>query len=268
MTGEDRVGVRDVGTDPDSIVRVFTFQRPEQRNPIDLETLYELDPLLADAADDERVRAFVLTGEGPAFSAGGDLRGYLTLYQDEAAFRDYLERFAAVCARLEEADAITIAMVNGACVAGGLELALACDLMVAADTATIADGHLVFGQLPGAGGSQRLCRAIGLQKAKELLLTGRTIDAAEASAIGLVAEAVPAADLERRVLEIAMAAARHSRLGVQRMKELIMLSQDEDRSSALQAEIDLVVDYATSSADATEGLHAFLERRPPRWQGR
>ncbi len=268
MTDEARVGVRDVETDDDRVVRVFTFQRPEQRNPIDLATLRELDPLLTAAADDERVRAVVVTGKGPAFSAGGDLRGYLTLYQDPAAFRDYLERFAAVCARLEELDLLTIAMVNGACVAGGLELALACDLMVASDTATIADGHLVFGQLPGAGGSQRLCRAIGLQKAKELLLTGRTIGATEAASIGLVAEAVPAADLESRVMEIAIAAARHSRLGVQRMKELIVLSQDEDRAAALQAEMDLVVDYATSSADATEGLHAFLERRPPRWQGR
>jgi enoyl-CoA hydratase len=268
MTDDDRVGVRDVETGDDHAVRVFTFQRPEQRNPIDLATLRELDPLLAAAVDDPRVRAVVLTGQGPAFSAGGDLRGYVTLYEDPAAFRDYLERFAAVCTRLEAADVVTIAMVNGACVAGGLELALACDLMIAADTATIADGHLVFGQLPGAGGSQRLCRAIGLQKAKELLLTGRTIDAAEAAAIGLVAEAVPAADLERRVIEIASAAARHSRLGVRRMKELIVLSQDEDRATALQAEMDLVVDYATSSQDATEGLQAFLERRPPRWQGR
>lgn len=268
MTDEARVGVRDVETDDDRVVRVFTFQRPEQRNPIDLATLRELDPLLAAAAGDERVRAIVVTGEGPAFSAGGDLRGYLTLYEDPSAFRDYLERFAAVCARLEEIDVLTIAMVNGACVAGGLEIALACDLMVASDTATIADGHLVFGQLPGAGGSQRLCRAIGLQKAKELLLTGRTIGAAEAASIGLVAEAVPAADLEGRVMEIAAASARHSRLGVQRMKELIVLSQDEERAAALQAEMDLVVDYATSSVDATEGLHAFLERRPPRWQGR
>lgn len=267
MTDDARVGVRDVVADG-HVVRVLTFQRPKQRNPIDLATLHELAPLLTAATDDDQVDAIVLTGSGPAFSAGGDLRGYVSLYEDPPAFRDYLERFAAVCAQLELADVVTIAMVNGACVAGGLEIALACDLMIAADTATIADGHLVFGQLPGAGGSQRLCRAIGLQKAKELLLTGRTIDAAEAASIGLVAEAVPADDLERRVLEVAAAAGSHSRLGVQRMKELIVLSQDEDRATALRAEMDLVTDYATRSHDATEGLHAFLERRPPRWQGR
>ena len=254
MTGGARVGLRDVTIDQ-HVVRILTFRRPEQRNPIDLATLEELAPLLDTAADDERVRIVVVTGEGSAFSAGGDLRGYL-------------ERFAAVCARLEATDMVTIAMVNGACVAGGLELALACDLVIAADDARIADGHLVVGQLPGAGGSQRLCRAIGLQKAKELLLTGRTVTAAEAVAIGLVAEVVPAAELEARVIEVAAAAARHSRLGVQRMKELIALSQDNDRATALRAEIDLVVDYATTTHDATEGLHAFLERRPPRWQGR
>ena len=228
MTGGARVGLRDVTIDQ-HVVRILTFRRPEQRNPIDLATLEELAPLLDTAADDERVRIVVVTGEGSAFSAGGDLRGYLHLYA---------------------------------------ELALACDLVIAADDARIADGHLVVGQLPGAGGSQRLCRAIGLQKAKELLLTGRTVTAAEAVAIGLVAEVVPAAELEARVIEVAAAAARHSRLGVQRMKELIALSQDNDRATALRAEIDLVVDYATTTHDATEGLHAFLERRPPDWQGR
>lgn len=267
MSSDDRVGVRDIEVD-ENVVRFLTFQRPDQRNPIDIATLIELGPLLEAAEADERVRCVVLTGSGSAFSAGGDLRGYLTLYADPPAFREYLERFAAVCEQLETADHTTIAMVNGACVAGGLEIALACDLMLAADSATIADGHLVFGQLPGAGGSQRLCRAIGLQKAKELLLTGRTIDAAEAVAIGLVAEAVPAPDLEARVLEIAAATARHSRLGLGRMKELIAISQDTDRSSALRAELELVLEHATTSEDAVEGLHAFLERRPPRWQGR
>ena len=267
MTDQARVEARDVALD-DQLARILTFRRPEQRNPIDLATLEALAPLLDEAADDERVRVVVITGAGSAFSAGGDLRGYLGLYEDPPAFRDYLERFAAVCARLEESDMLTIAMVNGACVAGGLELALSCDLVLAAESATIADGHLVFGQLPGAGGSQRLCRAIGLQKAKELLLTGRTIDATEAVAIGLVAEVVPAADLEGRVIEVAAAAARHSRLGLRRMKQLIVLSQEEDRAAALRAEMDIVVDYATTTHDATEGLHAFLERRPPDWQGR
>lgn len=250
------------------LVRFLTLQRPEQRNPLDAATLAALHQRLREADDDGRVRAVVITGAGEAFSAGGDLRGYVDLYADPEAFRAFLEEFAAVCDLLEEGDFVSVAMVNGACVAGGLELLLACDLSVAATTARIGDGHLTFGQLPGAGGSQRLCRAVGLQVAKDLLLTGRLVDGATAATLGLVTTAVPPDDLTAVTTELAGATTRHSPLAMARMKALVRLAQEKDRPAALREEMDIVHHYATTSHDAVEGLRAFLDRRPPEWRGR
>ena len=247
---------------------MLTLQRGEQRNPIDATTAQAMLRELQAADEDDRVRAVVVTGEGPAFSAGGDLRGYLGLYEDEAAFRSFLADFAAVCDLLERGRFTSVAMVNGACVAGGLEVALACDLVVASSAAKIGDGHLNFGQLPGAGGSQRLCRAIGFQKAKELLLTARLVSGEEAAALGLANLAVAPEELFDRTMALVAETVRHSPLAVERMKALVALSQDSTRQDGLRAELDLVARYATGSLDAIEGLHAFLDRRPPRWTGR
>ena len=146
-------------------VAVITLNRPDQRNPIDRVTLRALRDQLRHFADNAHVRAVVVTGAGTAFSSGGDLKGYRELYRDEEQFRAFLELFDETCALLERSRLLTVAMVNGTCVAGGLELCLACDLVTIAADARIGDGHLRFGQLPGAGGSQRLVRAIGLPRA-------------------------------------------------------------------------------------------------------
>jgi enoyl-CoA hydratase len=262
----DLIGSRDIEVESGR-ARILTLLRAEQRNPIDSATAAELRSLLTEADEASDVRAVIVTGSGPAFSAGGDLRGYLTLYADAPAFRRFLDDFAAACDLLERGRFTSVAMVNGACVAGGLELALACDLVVVTDDARIGDGHLKFGQLPGAGGSQRLCRAIGFQKAKELLLTGRLLSGREAAAIGLATLSVAADDLLDRTLALVGETVAHSPLALTRMKELIAISQDSHRSDGIAAEVDLVADYATTSHDAVEGLNAFVERRPPRWTG-
>jgi enoyl-CoA hydratase len=263
MRDDDLIRVeRDAG------LLLLTLNRPEQRNPVDHATVRRLHDLLTNADADTDITAVVLTGADPAFSAGGDLRGYLTLYRDEAQFRSFLHDFTAVNALLERGRFVSVAMVNGACVAGGLELLLSCDLSVAVDDAKIGDGHARSGQLPGAGGSQRLWRAVGTVRAKDLLLTGRLVTGTEAAEMGLVTLAVPRAELRDRTLELARQVASNSPIVIARMKKLQAVAETHELDAGIAIERDVVVEYATTSHDAMEGLHSFLERRDPDWKGR
>lgn len=260
------VDVEDVAL-PHGTARVLTLQRPDERNPLDHATVRRLHALADESDADSVIRVVVVTGAGPAFSAGGDLRGYLGMYEDEREFRGYLDDFRALNARLEHGRFVSIAMVNGPCVAGGLELALACDLVTVADDARIGDGHLGTGQVPGAGGSQRLVRALGAQRAKQLLLTGRLWTGAEAVAAGLAVLAAPGPELRTRTLALAAELAAHSPLAQKHVKTLVGYATHLPFEDALTAEQDLVVGYATRSHDAKEGLRAFLERRAPNYLG-
>jgi enoyl-CoA hydratase/carnithine racemase len=248
-------------------VAIVTFNRPEERNPLDRATLEVLRDLLLELSGDGSTRAIIITGAGPAFSAGGDLKGYQTLYRAPDAFSKFMETFSQVCDLLERGPAVTAAMVNGACVAGGLELALACDFITLARGARIGDGHLRFGQLPGAGGSQRLVRAIGLQRARQWLLTGQLYDAREAIATGLAIQAFPDDELLAGTLAMLRPAVAHSPLALSKMKELIRIAVNTPLVNGLAEEIRVVHDYAITSHDATEGLLAFAERRPPEFRG-
>ncbi len=262
----EAVSVEDIAL-PHGMARVLTLQRPDERNPLDHTTVARLRSLLEHADADPAIRVVIITGAGPAFSAGGDLRAYIDLYRDPPAFRAFLDEFRALNARLEHGRFVSIAMVNGACVAGGLELALACDVITIADDARIGDGHIRTGQIDGAGGSQRLVRALGVQRAKQLLLTGHLWSGPRAVAAGLAAFSVPGDELRARTLELAAELAGYSPLAVKHMKTLLGYSGHLEFEEALSAEVALVVGYATESKDATEGLFAFLERRPPDFTG-
>jgi enoyl-CoA hydratase len=246
---------------------VVTLNRPDKLNPLDRVTIATLLDVVTGLEADRSLRCVIVTGAGRAFSAGGDLDGYLSLYRDAQAFRVFLDSFYRLLAAIERSEKIYIAAINGACVAGGLELLLSCDAVLAADSAVIGDGHLNFGQLPGAGGSQRLPRAIGALRAKHLMLTGRMIDAAEAERIGLVGEVVPAADLLGRAQAFARDLSTKSPAGLRGAKYLVNQGLGGTLESGLQLEIAYVHNYATTEPDATEGLVAFKEKRQPVYGG-
>jgi enoyl-CoA hydratase/carnithine racemase len=245
----------------------LTLNRPRERNPLDGATVEMLRDLLVELSGDDTTRAIVITGAGPAFAAGGDLKGYQTLYRAPDEFARFLETFGQVCDLLERGPAVTVAMVNGACVAGGLELALACDLVTMAENAMIGDGHLRFGQLPGAGGSQRLVRAIGWQRARHWLLSAHLFDAPSALAAGLVVGAFPAGRLRAETFALLTPILGQSPLAVSKMKELIRLADEAPLSAGLLEERRIAFEYATTSHDAMEGLMAFAERRNPSYRG-
>lgn len=243
----------------------LTLARADKLNPLDWATVRELKAAVAEIEKLPDIGAVVITGSGRSFSAGGDLDGYVALYRQPDRFREFLEDFFAMLDAIETSSKIYIAAVNGVCVAGGLELLLACDLVIAAASARIGDGHLNFGQLPGAGGSQRLPRAIGLSRAKHLILTGRLLTASEAERIGLVNEVVPDDGLDGAIDALVEQLAEKSRVGLRGAKRLTNLTLTADLADGLRQEMVYVHRYATTEPDATEGLVAFKEKRKPRF---
>jgi enoyl-CoA hydratase len=243
----------------------ITFNRPQQMNALDWSTVKSLGAAFRELEADQATRVLVLTGRGKAFSAGGDLEGYRSLYRRPDDFRRFLEDFFDVLQNLEKSRIVVIAAVNGYCLAGGLELMLACDLAVASTEARIGDAHLNFGQLPGAGGSQRLPRAIGAQRARDLMYTGRWVNGTEAERIGLVARVVPADELAPAVQALAEEILRKSPAGVAAAKRLLREGSQMSLENALRFEIDLVHEWATRHPDAMEGLEAFAAKRKPRF---
>lgn len=243
----------------------IALNRPEKLNPLDWESLRELRARFAELDREPAVRVVTITGRGRAFSAGGDLESYIELYRRPDDFRRFLDDFHGLLDEMERSAMIVIAAVNGACVAGGLELMLACDLAIASAEAKIGDGHLNFGQLPGGGGSQRLPRAIGAPRAKELILSGRLLEATEAARIGLVSRVVPASELEAATRTLVAELLAKSPAGLAAAKRLVNEGLRGSLEAGLAMERDTVHHYATTCADATEGLVAFKEKRAPRF---
>ncbi|QIE56714.1 enoyl-CoA hydratase/isomerase family protein [Pikeienuella piscinae] len=245
----------------------LTLNRAEQLNPLDRRTIAALRSAVAEIEEQEDISVVVIRGAGRAFSAGGDLEGYLDLYRDRRKFMRFLRDFQALLETIERSEKTFIAVVQGHCVAGGLELVLACDIVLVAHEARIADGHLNFAQLPGAGGSQRLPRAIGALRAKLLILTGRMIDGVEAERIGLASLAAPLDSLDETLAELLKDLDAHSPLGLRSAKYLVNSGALPGRDLGLELELTHVHHYATTSRDASEGLIAFRDKRKPDLRG-
>ncbi len=245
----------------------LALNRPEQLNPLDWGTVKELRRGFERIEDESEVKVAVVTGRGRAFCAGGDLKAYQTLFTQPDQLQQYLRDLYHLLEGIEGSRLPVIAAINGDCVAGGIELMLACDLVVASEQARIGDGHLNFGQLPGAGSSQRLTRAIGAVRAKELFFTGDLLTGREAERIGLVNRAVPGDRLMPTVRDLANKIMAKSPLALKSIKYLVNEGLRMGIRAGLELEIRTMHEYATGSHDAMEGLRAFGEKRRPRFTG-
>lgn len=220
----------------DNGVAVVTLNRPQVMNALNLQLREEIMALCTALDADPEVGVIVFTGAGDrAFCAGADLkeRGQRTteaMYDERRFFRS---RWISVIAGMAKP---TIAAINGYCLGGGLEVALQCDLRIASDNARFGLPEVTLGFLPGGGGTQRLPRLIGLQKAKEMILTGRHIDAAEAERLGIVLRVVPRGELMPAAMELARAIAKNPRIAVLQAKVALNASQETMLSGGLQAE--------------------------------
>jgi len=252
----------------DQYMGLVTLNRPKEMNPLNWSTLKELKTVLDDISADRSVRVIAITGAGKAFSAGGDLKGYLDLYRDEVNYRSFLNDFRITLDSIGTLSQPVIALVNGYCVAGGLELLLSCDLAFAGKSAKIGDGHANFGQVGGAGGNIRLPRWILPSRARELLFTGRLLNAEEALEWGLVNRVIPDGNLMEAGLEFANTIAEKSALSIGLTKEICNRGLTMRLEDALNLEIQMNHHYCLTSHDAHEGLIAFSEKRKPKFEGR
>ena len=240
---------------------VLTLNRPEQMNPLDFATVKRLEQLLLEALVDDGLRGVILTGAPPAFSAGGDLKGYVTLYQDKAGFTEFLACVGRINDLLSTSRLVSIAAVNGVCVAGGLEIVLACDLVVMSEDAVLIDGHVKYWQLPGGGGTQRLPRAIGPGPARAVLLTGDALTAHEAHRLGLVYRVCQATELVADAAGIMERIIKAPSLTIETVKKLVSLAENTPLDAGLAHERAVVTDYVCDNTVASSGLQKFLERR-------
>jgi enoyl-CoA hydratase/carnithine racemase len=245
---------------------LITLARPQKLNAMDRQAFRELAEAAARAAGDPRVRAVLVTGEGRAFSSGLDVSEFGAEPDLDRAEELVAELQRAICS-LERMPKPVVAAVNGLAMGGGLQLAIACDLRLASEQAQFAALEMRWAIVPDLGGTERLPRLIGLGRAKEMILTGRPVMAAEAERIGLVSRVVPAERLMVEATELArgLADGPTLALGLAKMalNQAFEHSTEEGMAAARRAQR-----RTFSSADHTEARAAFAERRPPRFTGR
>ena len=246
-------------------VAIITINRPDKRNALNIKTREEGAALLDQLREDDSVGVVVFTGAGDkAFVAGADIgefAGRTAITQREVMTSRSL--FTAI----DTFPKPVIAMINGYCLGGGCELALACDIRIASENASFGQPEINLGIIPGGGGTQRLPRLVGEGKAMEMVLTGEIIDARTAFTIGLVNHVVPADQLQAKTLEMANRIAEKSPIALQLAKEAVKLASKSNLDEGLRREVDLFA-LCFSTEDKNEGVSAFLEKRKAVWKGK
>jgi len=247
----------------DGRVGTITLNRPQALNALNSQVMNEVTAAAAEFDADPGIGAIIITGSAKAFAAGADIKEMADLSFAEVFAAD----FFAAWSKLAAVRTPTIAAVAGHALGGGCELAMMCDLLIAADTAKFGQPEIKLGVLPGMGGSQRLTRAIGKAKAMDLILTGRTIDAAEAERSGLVSRVVPADDLLTEAGKVAATIAGMSLSAARMAKEAVNRAFESTLAEGLLYERRLF-HSAFATDDQTEGMAAFTEKRAPNFTHR
>ena len=246
-------------------IATITIARPEVLNALNMQVLSELLMVIGEVSADPNVKVVILTGSGKAFVAGADIeqmRNFTT--REGLAFGDYGH---SVLLGLETMDKPVIAAVNGYALGGGTELALGCDFIYASTKAKFGQPEVSLGIIPGFGGTQRLARSVGVNKARELIYTGEIIDAQEAKRIGLVSEVFEPEELMDKVREKAGLLISKGLLAIGTAKRVINKGVDLSLDAALEFEKQ-AFSALFGSEDQTEGMTAFLEKRPPVFKNR
>jgi enoyl-CoA hydratase len=246
-------------------IGIIRINRPDKRNALNSQVLREGVAALDELSADDSIKVVVLTGVGEkAFIAGADIgefAGKTAITQRGAMLQRSLFNSIDIFPKP------VIAMINGFCLGGGSELALACDLRIASEKASFGQPEINLGIIPGGGGTQRLTRLVGEGKAMELILTGDIIDAKTAFSIGLVNIVTSAEELEPKTMELANRIAEKSPIALRLAKEAVKLASRTNLDEGLRREVDLFA-ICFSSEDKEEGVKAFLEKRKPDFKGK
>jgi len=241
-------------------VASLSFNRPDKLNALNREMAGELRQAVEEIAQDPSVRVLVLSGQGRSFMAGADITNFVGM--DPLAARGFAQRAHAVLSRLESLEIPVIAAVHGYALGGGLEVALACDFIYAAAGTKFGLPEITLGFIPGVGGTQRLARLVGRSITKEIIMTGRFLEAEEARTFGLVARVFPEETLLEETEKIAQTLAKKGRMALKAAKQAVDRGADIDLATGCSLEIDLFA-LCFASPDVQEGVRAFLEKRQP-----
>ncbi|MGW0818054.1 enoyl-CoA hydratase/isomerase family protein [Streptomyces viridiviolaceus] len=248
-------------TEQHGLVRWLRLNRPQRRNALDGTLIEELDRALTSAEADADTAVLVVAGEGPSFCAGADLGHLLAVSRQHGNPVEFLTKVSALFTRVEKSPLPVVAAVHGHAVAGGMELALACDLVVAADDALIGDGHVRNQLLPAGGASVRLPQRVGDGLARYLMLTGNLVPAAEFLASGWIRSVVPAARLEATAQDLAEQLVTAAGPAQARVKQLLSVTSSLPPEQGLDAELAAFGAH-WDTAPVADALHAFLSVRP------
>jgi enoyl-CoA hydratase len=248
---------------PSNDIVVFRLNRPQVRNALNLDVRVRLAEGAANAGADAEIRCVVITGSDTVFAAGADIGEMAQAGPVEVMARNVQKYWRAIM----DCPKPVIAAVEGFALGGGLELALCADIIVAGEGARLGLPEVKLGILPGGGGTQKLARLVGRQRAMYLTLTGRMFSAAEALSMGVVSEVAPAGQALPRALEIAREIAAMPPISIMQIKEIINAGLNASLDTALMLERKaLLVQFATS--DQKEGMRAFMEKRKPKFEGK